>query len=487
VTAPGERTLAKVGLGIGPALFVVILFAPIPGLEGGSRRVAALMAWMLAYWVTEAIPLPATAVAGAAGAVALGLAPAREVFSAFADPLIFLFIGSFLLAQALHVHGLDRRLTGLFFSLPGMTSRPWTMTAGFAVLAAGFSMWVSNTATAAMLLPLALGIAGAVEPKGGRFTAALLLLLAYGVSVGGIGTPVGSPPNLIGLAFLARLAEVRLAFYQWMALCVPLLSVMLLCVLALLWLIHGRAMGVWKPERALALRGERGPWTPGQRNTCLAFFTAVALWLAPSFLTALWGGESEVVKAYTAHVPEGVAAILAASLLFVLPVDFRRGEFTLNWKEAAAIDWGTLLLFGGGLTLGRLMFETGLADQIGKALGMLPGAGSLWGLTAWAIALAILMSDVSSNTATASVLIPVVIALAMDLGLPPVPPALGATLGASYGFLLPVSTPPNAIVYGTGHLRIGQMVRTGAVVDVMGFVVIFFGLRVLLPLFGLSG
>ncbi len=200
----------------------------------------------------------------------------------------------------------------------------------------------------------------------------------------------------------------------------------------------------------------------------------------------MYGSDAPISKAYAKLMPEGVAALIGAALLFLLPVNWKEREFTISWKQAAKIDWGTLLLFGGGITLGNLMFSTKLAEIIGTGLLQLSGATSLWGITLGAIFIAILVSETSSNTASANMVVPVMIALAMAAGVNPIPPAIGATLGASWGFMLPVSTPPNAIVYGSGMVPITKMIRAGIGYDIIGGIVIWVGLRIMLPLVGLA-
>jgi sodium-dependent dicarboxylate transporter 2/3/5 len=231
-------------------------------------------------------------------------------------------------------------------------------------------------------------------------------------------------------------------------------------------------------------RESLGAWTPGQVNTLIAFGFAIVLWVAPGVMELMLGKEHALVKFTTTHLPEGIVALLAACLLFALPTNRREGTFTLTWQDATRIDWGTILLFGGGMSLGSLMFSTGVAEAMGRSVTSLTGAQSLWGLTAAAIAMGILVSETTSNTTSANVLIPVVIALAQAAKINPIPPALGACLGASYGFMLPVSTPPNAIVYGSGLVPIPRMVRAGVLFDMAGFVIIWLGLRVLCPLMG---
>jgi sodium-dependent dicarboxylate transporter 2/3/5 len=204
----------------------------------------------------------------------------------------------------------------------------------------------------------------------------------------------------------------------------------------------------------------------------------------PGAVAMMTSPEAPLPQFFETYLPESVVALLAAILLFALPTDLRRGEFTMDWTRAARIDWGTILLFGGGLALGRLMFDTKLAAAIGHAIVRASGAEGLWALTAVAIVTGVLLSEASSNTASASMVVPVVIAVAQSAGLSPIPPALGAALGASFGFMLPVSTPPNAIVYGSGLVPLREMIRSGFWLDVIGIGVIWLGLRVLCPLFG---
>jgi sodium-dependent dicarboxylate transporter 2/3/5 len=229
-----------------------------------------------------------------------------------------------------------------------------------------------------------------------------------------------------------------------------------------------------------------GPWTLGQVNTAVAFCVAVLLWVAPGFLAVFRGEGDPSLKWFNARFHESAVAVIAALLLFVLPTDLRRGRVTLNWSEAVQIDWGTILLFGGGLSLGALMFSTGVAHGLGNAVTGLTGTSSLWVLTAAAIVMGIVLSETTSNTTAANMVVPVMIAAATTAKLHPVPPALGAVLGASYGFMLPVSTPPNAIVYGSGLVPIPKMIRAGVLFDIMGFFIIWGGLRVLCPMLGLA-
>lgn len=492
-----ERIRRRAGLLLAPLVFAVVYCFCAP-LKPEGRTLAAILCAVAVLWVCETIPLPATALLGAVLCVTLNVAPARQVLAYFADPIVFLFIGSFMLAQAMMIHKLDRRIALGFLSMPWIEARPGRILAGIGLVTALLSMWVSNTATTAMMLPIALGVLGAMRPvqsqaelRSWPYATGMMLMIAYAASIGGIGTPVGSPPNLIGIGLIRRATGVEIGFGQWMLLCVPLLAVMAVVLFLLLHLLHPTGYDAGSAETvARYMRSERealGSWTRGQINTLAAFAVAVILWILPGILSLpLWEQQMAPIAAWlAARLPESIAALIAALLLFLLPTNLRKSEFTLSWEQAARIDWGTILLFGGGLALGSLMFEKGVAHAMGEALSAHLGVSSVWALTGFSIALAIILSEATSNTASANMIIPVVIGIAQSAGVSPLPPALGACLGASYGFMLPVSTPPNAIAYGSGLVRIGAMMRAGIIFDAIGFFIIWAGLRVLCPVLGL--
>jgi sodium-dependent dicarboxylate transporter 2/3/5 len=464
---------------------------PLPALSPEAHRLAAVVALVVTWWMTEPIPIPATALLGASLAVVFGVATAQQAFAPFASPTIFLFIGSFMIGRAVSDHGLDRRLASSLLSLnivQGSVARMCLAMIGLTLMTSG---WMSNTATAAMMLPVALGVlsaSGAARGSHARAAATpFFLAIAYAASIGGIITPVGTPPNLITIGLLDRLAGVDIPFLSWMIVATPI-AVAIGGVLALL--TAGRLASMPLPRRAatpyLREPGDTASWTPGQRNCAIAFAFAVVLWITPGALALVGSTENAAYKVLSVRAEESVVAILAAAMLFLLPTDWAARKFTLGWESAARIDWGTILLFGGGLSLGQLMFTTGLAGHIGSGLVQASGTDSLWGITAASIAIAIIMTEVASNTAATNMLVPVVISISQAAGVSPVPPAIGACLGASMAFMLPISTPPNAIVYGTGLVPITAMVRYGVLLDVIAVLVIFAGLRILCPLVGLA-
>ena len=505
-----ERRRRAAGVVLAPLAFAAV-YLTSGGLGPQGQTMASILAAVVVLWICETLPLPATALLGAVLSIALGVAPARQVFSYFADPIVFLFIGSFMLARAMAVHGLDRRIALSFLSIGWISATPARMLAGLGIVTAVLSMWVSNTATTAMMLPIGIGILSALHRTRGNgdalgarpwpFATGMMLMVSYSACVGGIGTPVGSPPNLIGIGMIRNAAGVDIGFFTWMAVAAPMLVAMAAALFMLLHRLHPEAppqrasdepesgsLGADMRTHVAHEKSLLGPWTRGQVNTLVAFAFAVALWMLPGVLAipALGLEDAPITGWVDARMPEAVVAIVAALLLFVLPVRLREGEFTLSWSEAVKIDWGTILLFGGGLTLGTLMFETGVARAMGEAFAAWLGTSSLWGFTFTAIAIGIVMSETTSNTAAANMVIPVVIAIAQAADVNPVPPALGAAFGASFGFMLPVSTPPNAIVYGSGLIPLPKMMRAGIVFDLLGLVIIWIGLRVMCPVLGLA-
>ncbi|MBU4267544.1 MAG: DASS family sodium-coupled anion symporter [Acidobacteria bacterium] len=490
----------RVSLFLGPLLAGALLLVPMPGLSPRAHTLAAVISWVVVWWIGEPVPIPVSAIFGAVLCILAGVGDAKTVLAPFAEPTIFLFLGSFILARAMSVHALDRRLAYGIMSMGWIADRTWRILFAFGAIAALLSMWISNTATTAMMLPIGIGMVSAnaamLEKKTGRktdparlrFATAMMLMAAYASSTGGIGTPVGTPPNLIGIAMIEKFAGVKIPFFQWMLFAVPMLLIMYGLLFLLLYFLHKPEMPLMEGSREFVRQElvKLGPWSRGQKNSLAAFLVTVSLWVIPGFLAILWGSSAAITRSYGRRLPEAVAALIGASLLFILPLDWKKRQFTISWRQALNIDWGTLLLFGGGLSLGNLMFETKLAEHIGQGLLRMSGAGSMWAITFAAIFIAIIASETTSNTAAANMVIPVIISLALAAGVNPVPPALGAILGCSWGFMLPVSTPPNAIVYGSGLVPIVKMIRAGLLFDLAGGLVIWAVLRLLLPLIGLA-
>ncbi len=468
-------TRERAGLAVAAAAFAAIFLAPFPGLTPEAHRLAAVMAAVVVLWVSEAIPLPATALLGVATAVALGVAPAREAFAPFADPLMFLFIGAFILARAIFLHGLKRRVAYAVLSLPWVGTSAGRILFAFGAVTALISGWISNTATTAMMFGIGISILGAMgdDVRRSVFGTALMLMTSFAASIGGLATPIGTPPNVIGLGFIRSTLGEEVSFFRWMLLGVPVVIASYAVLYGWFRFVTRGTVGDLAATRALIAR-ERdtlGPWSRGQLSVAAAFGLTVFLWVLPGIVALVAGEGSAAYRTLNERLPEGVAAIAGALLLFLLPGDEPR-QRAISWEQAVRIDWGVVLLYGGGFALGVLSFRTGLAEAAGRGLtGMLPISGELGLLTA-SVVVAVVLSEATSNTAAANMVVPVVISIAQAANMDPFLPTLGATLAASLGFMLPVSTPCNAIVYGSGLIPLGKMIRYGIVLDVVGAVII---------------
>jgi len=480
-----DRVRRTASLFAGPALFALILLLPPGGLSPEALRLAAVLGWVIVYWVGEAIPIPATALLGPVLCVLLGVAEPAAVLAPFAHPIVFLFLGSFLLAEGMIVHRLNERLALTILSVRWLVARPGRLAVAVGLIPLSVSMWISDSATTAMVYPILLGILAtfrgrAPEPDGRRFETGLLLTISYAALIGGVGTPVGTPPNLIGIGMLDRIAGHRILFVQWMFLAVPILVVEAACMFLLLRFLFPPSRETDPEEVAVYVRrrrAERGRFSRGEKNALFAFLVAVVLWVVPGLVASIAGPQSDLYKLCERHIPEGVASLVAALLLFFLPVDWKARRFTLEWSDALRIDWGTILLFGGGMSLGQQIFATGLAGAVSEAAVSALGMPGPWLLVVVAIVLSIALSELASNTASANVMLPLMIGLAQASGAAVVPVAVAACLASSFGFMLPVSTPPNAIIYGSGRVPLPRMMATGIVFDIVGAFAVWLTVR----------
>lgn len=479
------------------AIAAVVAVLPIAGLEPRAHGTLVLLIIAAGLWMTEAVPIAWTALAIPVLAVLFRIADSKTAFSGFGDPIVFLFFGTFLLTDAAFEHGLQARLTHAVLHADRIRRDPTRILWAVALVGCALSMWLNNTATTALLLPVAL----TAEKRVSRpLFIGILLLCAYGPSFGGIATPVGTAPNLIGLRLLASGADVHISFARWCVTFAPL---------ALLFTAGAAAWFHWRGSRRGGAgargRGEAGgsgeagggreyagstvgqpaarldalsqpsrTWSRAERSLLIVFAAVIVCWITPGLLQATPLRQTAWLQQWIARLPETSVPLLGGLLLFLLPSGAARNTPTartpriLDIGVLKRIDWSTLLLFGGGLSLGHLMFETGLARAIGEWIFAVMPIEGTFGIVLAATIMAVLVSEVTSNTASASLVVPVVLALAQAAGVDPIKPALAATAACSWGFMLPVSTPPNALVYATGRVGIRDMVRNGIVFDVAG-------------------
>jgi sodium-dependent dicarboxylate transporter 2/3/5 len=451
----------RIGLVLGPVLFTTMLFAPVPdGLSVAGWRTAAVGILMAVWWITEAIPNPVTALLPIITFPLLGIATIDAATAPYANPVIFLFLGGFLVALALEATGLHRRAALFTLSVAG--PRPSRLILGFMVITAVISMWVSNTATTVMLLPMAIAIlslrTGDGATEDGGFGPALLLGIAYAATIGGLGTLIGTPPNALFAAFMAESYDVRIGFAEWMMVALPVVVL----ALPITWWVLTRVVHKLDDTPiagGVALiaseRAAQGPMTRGEWFVGSVTALAALGWVTRPLLDDRIPG-----------LGDAVIAVGAAVLLFTVPVRLRPFETVIAWRHADRLPWGVLLLFGGGLSLAAAIQASGLAEWIGGGLG---GVMS-WPLPlmlAVLVAVVVLLSEFASNTAVTAAFLPIIAAVATVDGGSAMLPALATAMAASGGFMFPVSTPPNAIVYGTGRITVAQMASSGALLDLL--------------------
>lgn len=481
-----EMRRKTIGFFLGPLLGLAVYYLPIPSLKPDAHILLSIMTFVATWWITEPVPIPVTSMIGPVLAVLSGIIPAKAAFAPFADPLIFLFMGSFMLAQAMMSHGLDKRFAYSILAMKWVGSDPARILLALGLVTAFCSGWVSNTATTAMMYPIAFGLLLAIRDMHRaagkeidlntyKYATGLMLMAAYASSVGGVLTPVGTPPNIIMIGFLEQLAKVKVTFFQWMLWgSVAMVFYFGLVYIVLLKMFPADVRNIKGADELIrSKREELGPWKPGEKNAVIAFAIAVILWVLPGPLAMIYGSDAAILKIYGKYFPEAVVAMLAGLLLFILPVNWQKRQFTLTWKDAnKGIDWGTLVLFGGGLSLGAMMYTTGLSKWIGEGIVQATGAHSQLAMVTLFACLSLFMSELTSHTAATNMVGPLGITAALSAGLNPVPVAVAIALASSLGFMLPVSTPPNAIVYASGMIPITKMIKAGVIIDIIGLILV---------------
>jgi len=467
-----------IGLFLGPTLFGLMLWlGPPEGLSLPGLYTAAMTTWMAVWWMTEAVPIPITSLLPLLILPISGVADPADVARNYSQPIIFLFIGGFIVALAVERWDLHRRLA-LAILLRAGTSPP-RLTLGFMVAAAFLSMWISNTATAMLLAPMVLAILESLRPhlsnpeQEKRLGTALLLGVAYACSIGGVATLIGTPPNLILAAALESTLGIAISFAGWMAVATPLAA---LGLTAAWWYLVNRRFPLGDMDTgdaANVLATEQaglGTWTWPQQAVAAVIGIVATSWVARPFLINPW----------LPKVDDAVIALVGALSLFLIPVDLKRGLFLMNWELTTRLPWGLVFLFGGGLAIAEGFATTGLSEWLVITLG---GLGQLPGplVVLMIVATVVLLTEVASNTASATLLMPVMISLAPLIGYPPAILMTGTAVAASCAFMLPVATPPNAIVFGTGRVPIRDMVRAGVWMNIGSTMLISLIALVLLP------
>jgi sodium-dependent dicarboxylate transporter 2/3/5 len=457
---------------LGPFL-VLSLFQP------PYYQVLSVFISIVLLWFSEIVPLALTGLLVPLLALLFGVTTPKEAFLPFGNQILFLFMGSFFMAKAMEKHGWDKRMAYTFLASNWGASSLRGVLIQMAILCWVLSMWISNTATCAIVVPIVLGLMETLkenlknEEERQNLERSFLLTAAFSSSIGGMATPVGSPPNLMAMQFLKE-KGIDLSFLEWMGYGLPVSLAMLAALLIILnWRYPlprvklSQVKELFKHEKEKLGQISRCEW-----QVMVVFSIAVALWVLPG-IAKLFIGQSnpQLVSQLNSMLPMGGVGILASSLLFILPAE-KEGETNLVWSEANSIDWGTIWLFGGGLALGSLLDKSGMAQAVGQSL--FSGQLSFYWLALIVIITGVLLSEFSSNTASTAIIVPLLIG-SLEIWGPQQTTVIiiAAAFGASFGFMLPVSTPPNAIVYGTGRLPLREMIRTGCLFDITGILIIW--------------
>lgn len=530
-----RSTVRWIGLGAGPALALIVgLTLPDSYSSGGevvalsteAKATAAVGVWMAVWWMTEAIEIFITALLPIVLFPLLGVFTIGEATAPYANELIFLFLGGLILALSMQRWGLEHRISRVALRLVG--SNPHVVIGGFMVITVMFGLWVSNTATVAMMLPVALAVIGAVVPggrdaltrhadvdvtaastatgqadaattgsastngesvppefQGRKFATALLLGVAWAASISGVGTLIASPPNLFLASFAREDLGVEISFTQWLAIGIPTIAVLL----PIAWLLLTRVLFPPDVDRTLLeaeLRRQRAeplpPPSTGEKVTFVVFVCTALAWIFRPLLNDLTIAGHQPLE----HLTDPGIAVIAVVALFAIPVDLERHEFTMDWATARQLPWGILMLFGGGLSLAAAISSTGVASYLAAQVEFLDGMPPVL-IVLVVVTIIGFFTELTSNTATAAAFIPVFAAVAPALGVDPLLLIVPTTVMASTCFMLPAATPPNALVFGTGYITLPQMMRSGFLLTISSIVVVTaLTFLVVVPVFGID-
>lgn len=473
MTTSVRTSSQKAGLWLGPLLFLAM--ATVTDIQSimatDAWLVAGVAIWMAVWWSTEAIPVPATAFLPLVLFPMIEVAPIRAVAQSYSHPTIYLFLGAFILALSVEKWGLHRRIALWVLSRTGTDARALIL--GFMVAGALLSMWMTNTSTTMMLLPIAVSVSALViekavtasETQKRQFQVALLLALAYSTTIGGMSTLIGTPPNAFLAGFMEETYGIQIAFLDWFLIGLPLAIVLLPTG----WFVLTRiAFQVDIPSSSagasaiVAMKDQLGQMSPSEQRVGLIFLSVIFLWMTRSWLSDL---------PMLSGLSDAGIVMAAALLLFVIPAGARNEGALMQWEDLTRLPWGVLVLFGGGLALAAQVSNSGLAFWLGESLTPLTNMGMLV-LVIAAAGLVVFLTELTSNLATTATLLPVIAAMAASSGIDPLVLCVPVTLAASCAFMLPVATPPNAIVFSSGILTIPQMIRAGFIMNVIAMLVL---------------
>lgn len=453
---------------LGPLLFtLIIMFHPPAYLNNDAWSVLAVASWMITWWVTEAVPIPITALLPLVLFPMTGVFDIKAATAPYGSSIIYLFMGGFMLALAMEKHNLHKRIALNLVKITGTNGNGIIL--GFMIATATLSMWISNTATAVMMLPIALSVVSLLEngqpPQGfGKFKLALLLSIAYAANIGGMGTIIGTPPNVVLVGYMESFYGHGIDFFDWMLVGVPVVIVLItITYLLLVKVLFPNKLGLLEGAQEL-LDNELltlGKWTREQLLVALVFGITAIGWVFKKQINGLIGEPL---------LNDTVTAMAGGIMMFCVPVN-KKGVLLMNWTAMKELPWGILILFGGGLCLAKGMEISGIVNLLADAVSSNSGV-AIWVVIALLTTIMLFMTEVMSNVALTSILIPVVLGIANGLGIEPLYLAAPVTMAASCAFMMPISTPPNAVVFSSGYVRMRDMMKAGAVLNVISILVL---------------
>lgn len=472
-----ESSVGKqIGYFLGPGLFLILLIA-VDGdfISPGANKVIGIAAWMITWWVTDAVPNPVTALLPLILFPALGIMSMNEATMPYSNPSVFLFMGGFMIALALEKHRLHERIAINLIRITGTSGNGIIL--GFTLASGLISMWISNTATALMMLPIGVSVIellrrekseeGMVLSKNERnFALGLMLCIGYAASIGGMGTIIGTPPNVVFAGFAKQFYNHDLSFFRWMIVGVPVSAITLMCCY---WLVTR----VLYPNHLQEIEGsdkliagklkELGAVKKEEKLVLFIFSLTSFFWIFQQLINSLLGSNA---------LNDTNIAMIGGTLMFLVPIDFKGDRYLITWDDTKRLPWGILILFGGGICLAKGMESTGIIKAVGDAISEQKDI-PVWQMVLTLTIISIVLTEFMSNVALVTIFVPVVFGIANGLKMDPYLLALPVTFAASCAFMFPISTPPNAIVFASGHISIKDMMKAGFWLDLVSIVIIF--------------
>ena len=469
----------KVGLFLGPILFFILLNLPFEIVSEKGDAVIAVAVFMVVWWITEAVSISVTALLPLLLFPILGIMDIGEVGSNYGSPIIFLFFGGFVLALALEKVNLHKRIALNIIRVTGTT--PNKVVLGFMIATAALSMWISNTATAVVMLPIAMSVIGLLVNDADGFTKrdrnfalSVMLGIAFSANAGGVATVIGTPPNSVMIGLLENEFNIEISFLKWMIIGVPFSALMI-------WISYLVLVKWMYPNKQLKFAASKniindelkklGPMSGKEKMVLAIFGVTVFLWI---FRTVINGLLPDL------KLNDTIISIMAAIAMFSIPYNLKKGDFIINWKDTQKLAWGILILFGGGLALAKGMSVSGIVDMVSGAIA--ESQISVLFTAILLITLMLFMTELMSNVALIAVLAPVVAGIAIGLDLPILYLLIPVTIASSCAFMLPMATPPNAIVFASGYIKVSEMARVGVFLNVIAIVILVLMFHFVLPL-----